>query len=326
MITSGMQLPSLVRLTLLHFSLILILRGNHVAAKKDNNLPSRRNSTGATSGLYWNDLSVQTSSGHYLLYPTHGFVGDGQICGILGPSGAGKTTFLSSVGGTISSSSGLEIQGDILYYDADKQTREELQVQSGKVAWMQQKDSFFSMLTVRETLELAALLELPHFTERQRRRRVQSNMDALGLTKLQHRQIGESSRTNGLSGGEQRRLSLALELIASPKLFIGDEPTSGLVSGWFLAICCPFFFYLLREILHHLFIGFYLEREGDQTYQEIGTSTTDSVHPIFASTQFFDLANVGFCHPDGTRRTRLLHGRCPRCRGILCEAGIFMPE
>jgi ABC-type multidrug transport system ATPase subunit len=91
------------------------------------------------------------------------------------------------------------------------------------------------MLTVRETLELAALLELPHFTGRQRRRRVQSNMDALGLTKLQHRKIGESSRNNGLSGGEQRRLSLALELIASPKLFIGDEPTSGLVSGLVLS-------------------------------------------------------------------------------------------
>lgn len=230
-----MLLPSLVRLTLLHTSLILILSGKHVTAKKDNKLPSIRNGTGITSGLYWNDLSVQTSSGQYLLNPTHGFVGDGQVCGILGPSGAGKTTLLSSVGGTISSSSGLEIQGDILYYDADKQTREELQVQGGKVAWLQQKDSFFSMLTVRETLELAALLELPRFTARQRRRRVQSNMDALGLAELQHRQIGESSRNNGLSGGEQRRLSLALELIASPKLFIGDEPTSGLVSGLVLS-------------------------------------------------------------------------------------------
>jgi hypothetical protein len=147
MITSGIHLPSLVRLALLYLPLILILSGNHfVAAKKDNNLPLRRNSTGITSGLYWNDLSVQTSSGHYLLNPTHGFVGDGQVCGILGPSGAGKTTFLSSVGGTISSSSGLEIQGDILYYDADKQTREELQVQGGKVAWMQQKDSFFRLV------------------------------------------------------------------------------------------------------------------------------------------------------------------------------------
>ena len=56
-------------------------------------------------------------------------------------------------------------------------------------------------------------------------------MDSLGLTKLRDRRIGNSATHNGLSGGEQRRLSLALELLASPKLFIGDEPTSGLVSS-----------------------------------------------------------------------------------------------
>lgn len=99
------------------------------------------------------------------------------------------------------------------------------------MAWLQQKDAFFNMLTVEETLELAAFLELPQFSERQRVRRVRKMIDSLGLAKLKDRLIGDSALHHGLSGGEKRRLSLALELISSPKLFIGDEPTSGLVSA-----------------------------------------------------------------------------------------------
>ena len=138
------------------------------------------------------------------------------------------------------------MHGDILYYNADTETTEHLQVQGSRVAWLQQKDMFFNMLTVEETLELAAFLELPQFTERQRGRRVQKTIDSLGLAKLKKRRIGDSALHHGLSGGEKRRLSLALELISSPKLFIGDEPTSGLVSATAMfivdllqAICSP---------------------------------------------------------------------------------------
>ena len=183
-----------------------------------------------TSGLFWNDLSVQSADGNYLLAYFNGFIPSGTICGILGPSGAGKSTTLASLGGTISPYSGLQVTGDVLYYDSDKHTSEHLQVQGGQVAWLQQKDNFFSMLTVKETLELAAFLELPQFTELQRLRRVNGILDSLGLSKLKDRKIGDSAMHQGLSGGERRRLSLALELISSPKLFIGDEPTSGLVS------------------------------------------------------------------------------------------------
>ena len=142
-----------------------------------------------------------------------------------------QSTTLSALGGTIARQSGLVVNGDVLYYKADVQTTEHLRVQGGHVAWLQQKDSFFNMLTVEETLELAAFLELSHFSERQRKRRVGKTMDSLGLTILKDRQIGDAALHHGLSGGEKRRLSLALELLSSPKLFIGDEPTSGLVSS-----------------------------------------------------------------------------------------------
>lgn len=182
-------------------------------------------------GLYWSDLSVQTSTGTFLLHNCNGFIADGHLCGILGPSGAGKSTTLSALGGTISTQSGLRVNGDIAYYKSSSRTTEHLKVNGGNVAWLQQKDEFFNMLTVEETLQLAAFLELPQFSERQRQVRVRKMMESLGLARLRSRRIGDSAMNHGLSGGEKRRLSLALELLSSPKLFIGDEPTSGLVSA-----------------------------------------------------------------------------------------------
>lgn len=182
------------------------------------------------SGLYWNNLSVRTANGVFLLHDFSGRVKNGHVCGILGPSGAGKSTTLSALGGTISSSSRSVVDGEVFYYDKDTQQKESLRVQGGRVAWMQQQDNFFDMLSVQETLELAAFLELPQHSNAERGQRLTSLMESLGLVKLKDRKVGNAASHNGLSGGEKRRLSLALELISAPQLFLADEPSSGLDS------------------------------------------------------------------------------------------------
>jgi ABC-type multidrug transport system ATPase subunit len=203
------------------------------SAKGESRLDEKiadRNETVLTSGLHWNNLSVGTADGTFLLHDFSGCVENGHVCGILGPSGAGKSTTLSALGGTVSRSSRLEVNGEVFCHDNGIQNRKTSGVQGGRVAWMQQEDNFFDMLSVQETLELAAFLELPEHLETARQQQVRSIIESLGLVKLKDRKIGSSASHNGLSGGEKRRLSLALELISAPKLFLADEPSSGLDS------------------------------------------------------------------------------------------------
>lgn len=198
-------------------------------------LPTPTTDEKLRKGLLWQGLSVATSSNDYLLHPTSGFVENGHICGILGPSGAGKTTFLSSIAGRPESS--LQVNGEVLHYRVEGQTPrvECAPVLQGSVAWLQQHDAFFERLTVKETLDMAAFLELPHLSMTERTEVAKNCLDSLGLAGLQSRPVGspKASRTNDgvtLSGGEMRRLSVAVELVTMPNLFIADEPTSGIDS------------------------------------------------------------------------------------------------
>jgi len=191
------------------------------------------------SGLRWVNLSVQTKK-KKLLHPSHGFIPSGKMCGVIGPSGAGKSTFLSALAGTTPHSSSLHLTGSVWLTEVAKNGNANqtlnasyLSNSEGEVALLQQDDSFFSMLTPKETIELAAILQLPS-SKHERQNTVDNILGSLGLKAHENRRIGErvigSSNKGGLSGGERRRLSVGVELVTAPKVFLADEATTGLDS------------------------------------------------------------------------------------------------
>jgi len=98
-------------------------------------------------------------------------------------------------------------------------------------AYVEQEDALVGSLTVSETLSFAARLSLPSSVSKlERIQRIEALTTAFGLQNQANNLIGTPIR-KGISGGQKRRVSVAAQLITSPKLLFLDEPTSGLDSA-----------------------------------------------------------------------------------------------
>lgn len=152
-----------------------------------------------------------------LLSDLTGYVEPGQLLAIMGPSGAGKTSLLNALSGRTDPG---KLLGNIRYNGL---TKEEICGDGQPGAFVEQNDLFYKTLTVREHLMYQAQLRLPG-PQAAREARVQQVMQELSLEKA------ANNRTEGISGGERRRLSFATEILTDPSLLFIDEPTSGLDS------------------------------------------------------------------------------------------------
>ncbi|KAL4427647.1 hypothetical protein ABPG75_001736 [Micractinium tetrahymenae] len=159
-----------------------------------------------------------------VLFNISGECEPGTMLALMGPSGGGKTTLLSILGGR-----------------APKQTRQEGQVLFNghkltkrikrQIGFVLQDDLLYATLSVHETLFFAAMLRLPkHKTKAEKLERVDSVIKALGLEKCRDTIIGDHLR-RGVSGGERKRVSVGHELLINPAILLLDEPTSGLDSS-----------------------------------------------------------------------------------------------
>lgn len=144
----------------------------------------------------------------------------GTLTAILGGSGSGKTTLLNTVSSRMSSSR-LSQTGSILF---DNQPS----IHQVRSAYVTQADILLPTLTARETLQYSADLRLPPpCTAEDRARLVDEIIMELGLKEAAGTRVGTSLH-RGLSGGEKRRVSLGVQMLANPSVLFLDEPTTGL--------------------------------------------------------------------------------------------------
>lgn len=146
----------------------------------------------------------------------------GRLVGIMGASGAGKTTLLNLLSGTTNPSSGsVRINGIDLHKE-----REALE---GTIGVIPQDDLLIEELTVFQNLYYSAKFCFKHKSEAELCELVDKMLASLGLLERKDLKVG-SPLNKMISGGQRKRLNIALELIREPSILFVDEPTSGLSS------------------------------------------------------------------------------------------------
>ncbi len=164
-------------------------------------------------------LTVTVDGGKQILKDVSFGVPEKSLIAVIGPSGSGKSTLLKALTGYRPAN-----QGDVLYDNRNlyKQFAELRQ----RIGLVPQDDILHKELTVQKALRYAAKLRFPGDTaEAEREARIDEVLHELKL------HVHKEKKVTSLSGGQRKRVSVALELLTKPSLIFLDEPTSGLDPG-----------------------------------------------------------------------------------------------
>lgn len=167
-------------------------------------------------------LSYKFRSGQAGLQPMDFEEESGKLVGIMGGSGTGKSTFINILNGNLEPSSGKVLINGIDVH----QEKEKLQ---GIIGFVSQDDLLIEELTVYQNLYFNAKLCFGNLKERDLKRKVIDMLYAIGLYDVRDLVVG-NPMSKTISGGQRKRLNIALELIREPEVLFVDEPTSGLSS------------------------------------------------------------------------------------------------
>lgn len=175
-----------------------------------------------TVALEWENISYcirDKKELRTIIHPMSGHVDPGEMLAIMGTSGAGKSTLLDILAGRLISKN---LTGHI-FTNKKPVNYSTFRKQSG---YVMQSDALFPLLTVKETLHYAAHLGIQGKTYAEREAAANNTLRLLRLEHVQNTIVG-NNLIRGLSGGEKRRVSIAVDIIHEPPVIFLDEPTSG---------------------------------------------------------------------------------------------------
>jgi ABC-type multidrug transport system ATPase subunit len=176
--------------------------------------------------LAWRSVNmrVKKDEGKQILQDVWGRASN-ETTAILGPSGSGKTSLLNILAGRIQTGPKLTVESEI-FLDGVVVDPTSMQIRR-QIAFVAQDDALHISSTPREAILFSAKLRLPKTTTAEELTSLTSSMlSELGLGECADTIIG-GALLKGISGGERKRTSVALELVTKPTLVFLDEPTSG---------------------------------------------------------------------------------------------------
>jgi ABC-type multidrug transport system ATPase subunit len=158
-------------------------------------------------------------NGQVLLDDVTAEIPPGRFVGLLGPSGAGKSLLLGCMATSVRHTAGS------IHFDGRSYDDEDVALARTEIGQVPQDDILHEGLTVDEQLRYACRLRLPDLSTEEREGRI---TEVVGLVGLEAHRVKPLSV---LSGGQRKRVSVAVELLRRPRLLLLDEPTSGVDPG-----------------------------------------------------------------------------------------------
>src|SRR4051794_12291046 len=156
----------------------------------------------------------RTPDERWLLRSINGRFAEGNLHAVVGPSGCGKSTLLKVIAGIRQPN-----EGTVHWRERDLNEHD---LAPHEIGYVPQFSIAFELLTVEESVDTALRLRIGDLTDENRSARKDRFLAEVGLTEI------SGQRVSTLSGGQKRRLALALEMVSNPLLFLCDEVTSGL--------------------------------------------------------------------------------------------------
>lgn len=169
------------------------------------------------------NVSFRFKEGKIGLHPINLREESGKMVAVMGGSGAGKSTLLNVLNGNNRPFDGKVTINGVSIHEKNKEIE-------GVIGFVAQEDILIEELTVYENLYFNAQLCFNYLKEPELDALVNDMLTELGLQETRDLRVGDAENNTNISGGQRKRLNIALELIREPSILFVDEPTSGLSS------------------------------------------------------------------------------------------------